>query len=53
MKLKENHLRYFNFSTVEEEDVDSEIASFDASKAILQNDVPVKIKQTMIFFVTL
>ena len=40
IKIKENHQGHFSFSAVEVEDVDREI---DASKAIQQNDIPVKI----------
>ena len=43
IKAKENHQGHFSFSAVEVEDVDREIDSLDASKAIQQNDVPVKI----------
>ena len=43
IKIKENHQGHFSFSAVEVEDVDREIDSLDASKAIQQNDIPVKI----------
>ena len=43
IKIKENHQGHFSFSTVEVEDVDKEIDSLDAYKAIQQNDIPVKI----------
>ena len=43
IKIKENHQRHFSFSAVEVEDVDREIDSLDASQAIQQNDIPVKI----------
>ena len=43
IKIKENHHGHFSFSAVEVEDVDREIDSLDASKAIQQNDIPVKI----------
>ena len=42
IKIKENHHGHFSFSAVEVEDVDREIDSLDASKAIQQNDIPVK-----------
>ena len=51
IKIKENHQGHFSFSAVEVDDVHREIDSLDASKAIHQNDIPVKIiKATMIFF---
>ena len=43
IKIKENHQGHFSFSAVEVEDVDMEIVSLDVSKAIQQNDIPVKI----------
>ena len=43
IKIKENHHGHFSFSAVEVEDVDREIDSLDASKAIQQNDIPVKV----------
>ena len=43
IKIKENYQGHFSFSAVEVEDVDREIDSLDASKAIQQNDIPVKI----------
>ena len=43
IKIKENHRGHFSFSAVEVEDVDREIDSLDASKAIPQNDIPKKI----------
>ena len=43
IKIKENHHGHLSFSAVEVEDVDREIDSLDASKAIQQNDIPVKI----------
>ena len=43
IKIKENHQGHFSFSGVEIEDVDMEIDSIDASKAIQQNDIPVKV----------
>ena len=43
IKIKENHQGHFSFSAVEVEDDDREIDLLDASKAIQQNDVPVKI----------
>ena len=45
IKIKEKHQQHFSFSAVEAEDVDREIDSLDASKAIQQNDLPVKIIQ--------
>ena len=42
-KNKGNHQGHFSFSAVEVEDVDREIDSLDASKAIQHNDIPVKI----------
>ena len=53
IKIKENHQRHFSFSAVEVEDVDREIDSLDASQAIQQNDIPVKIKQIVTFFMNL
>ena len=43
IKIKENHQGHSSFSAVEVEDVDMEIVSLDVSKAIQQNDIPVKI----------
>ena len=43
IKIKENHHGHFSFSAVGVEDVEREIDSLDASKAIQQNDLPVKI----------
>ena len=43
IKIKENHHGHFSFSAVVVEDVDREIDSLDASKAIQQNDIPLKI----------
>ena len=43
IKIKENHQGHFSFSAIDAEDVDGEIDSLDASKAIQQNDIPVKI----------
>ena len=43
IKIKENHQGHFSVSPVEVEGVDREIDSLDASKAIQQNDIPVKI----------
>ena len=43
IKIEENHQGHFGFSAVEVEDVNREIDSLDASKAIQQNDIPVKI----------
>ena len=37
IKIKENHLGHFSFTAVDAEDVDGEIDSLDASKAIQQN----------------
>ena len=50
IKIKENHQGHFSFSAVDAEDVDGEIDSLDASKAIQQNDIPVK-KTRQTFFV--
>ena len=45
----QNHQVQFSFSYVEVEDVYREVDSFDAFKAIQQNDIPVKIpRQTVI-----
>ena len=43
IKIKENHQGHFSFSAVEVEGADREIDSVDASKAIQQNDILVKI----------
>ena len=43
IKIKENHQGHFSVLAVEVDDVDREIDSRDASKAIQQNDIPVKI----------
>ena len=43
IKIKENHQRHFSVLAVEVDDVDREIDSLDAFKAIQQNDIPVKI----------
>ena len=43
IRIRENHQRHFCFSAVEVEGVDRELDSLDASKAIQQNDIPVKI----------
>ena len=43
IKIKENHHGNFSFSAVEVEDVNRETDQLDASKAIQQNDIPVKI----------
>ena len=43
IKIKENHQVHFSFSAIEVEDVDREIDSLDASKAIQQNVITVKI----------
>ena len=43
IKRKENHPGHFSFSAAEVEDVDTENDSLDASKAIQQSDIPVKI----------
>ena len=54
IKIKENHQGYFSFSAVEVEGVDRETKSLDASKAIQQNEIPVKIiKTNVIFFLNL
>ena len=37
IKIKENHLGHFSFTAIDAEDVDGEIDSLDASKAIQQN----------------
>ena len=37
IKIKENHLGHFSFTAVDADDVDGEIDSLDASKAIQQN----------------
>ena len=42
IKIKQNHQGHFGFSAVGVEDVDTRIALLDASKAIQQNDIPVK-----------
>ena len=42
IKIMENHQEHFCFSAVEVEDVDREIDSLDASKAIQKSDIPVK-----------
>ena len=49
IKIKENHHGHFSFSAVEVEDVDREIDSLDASKAIQQNDIPVKKTKANLF----
>ena len=49
IKIKENHQGHFSFSAVDA-DVDGEIDSLDASKAIQQNDIPVK-RTRQTFFV--
>ena len=43
IKIKENDRWHFSFPAFEAEDVDTEIDSLDASKAIQQNDILVKI----------
>ena len=43
IKIIENHQGYFSFPTVELENVNREIDSLDASRAIQQNDIPVKL----------
>ena len=43
IKIKKNLQAHFSFLAVEVENVDREINSLDASKAIQQNDIPVKI----------
>ena len=43
IKIQENHQGRFSFPAVELEDVDREIDLLDASKAIHQNDIPVRI----------
>ena len=50
VKIKEIHHGHFSFSAVEVEDVDREIDSLDASKAIQQNDIPVKKTRQTFFF---
>ena len=42
IKIKQKHQVQFSFSYVEVEDVYREVDSFDAFKAIQQNDIPVK-----------
>ena len=42
IKIKQKHQVQFSFSCVEVEDVYREVDSFDAFKAIQQNDIPVK-----------
>ena len=49
IKIKENHQGHFSFSAVDAEDVDGEIDSLDASKAIQQNDIPVKKTKANLF----
>ena len=43
IKIKKNHHRHFRFLAAELKDVNREIDSLDACKAIQQNDIPVKI----------
>ena len=43
IKIKENHQGHFSFSAVEVEEVDREIDLLDTSKAIQENDIPIKI----------
>ena len=54
IKIKENHPGHFRFSAVEVDDADRKIDPLDASKAVQQNDIPIKIiKATVIFFLNL
>ena len=43
IKINENHQEHFSFSAFEVEDVDWKITSLDASMALQQNDIPIKI----------
>ena len=43
IKIKENRERHFSFSPVELKDVYREIDLLDASKAIQENDISIKI----------
>ena len=45
IKTKGNHQGHFSFSAIEVKDVDKENDKLDASKTILQNDIPVKLSK--------